>query len=173
MKYFIKLYGRINKKTGILTNLTDGGDGCLGLIVSEKNKKKHSLRMSGTNNPMYGKKVLRAKGLKKPAMVGLLSGEKNPMYGKTHTEEARIKISKNRKKDRFGLNNPMFGKKRPELAEMNKRLKSKKVIDTSTSVVYNSILESHKQTNYSISYYKLMLGGKVKNKTSFKLLENG
>ncbi len=28
---FIKLYGRINKKTGILANLTDGGDGCSGL----------------------------------------------------------------------------------------------------------------------------------------------
>ncbi len=31
---FIKLYGRINKKTGILSNMTDGRDGTTGVIVS-------------------------------------------------------------------------------------------------------------------------------------------
>jgi hypothetical protein len=35
---FIKLYGRINKKTGVLANLTDGGDGCSGLNQSNVRK---------------------------------------------------------------------------------------------------------------------------------------
>lgn len=36
---FITLYGRINKKSGILANLTDGGEGTKGLLVSESTKK--------------------------------------------------------------------------------------------------------------------------------------
>src|SRR4029079_9325008 len=31
---FVKIYGRINNNTGILSNLTDGGDGTLGSIKS-------------------------------------------------------------------------------------------------------------------------------------------
>lgn len=35
----IKLYGRKNNKTGILRNLTDGGEGCSGMIHSEHTRK--------------------------------------------------------------------------------------------------------------------------------------
>jgi hypothetical protein len=52
---FIKLYGRLDLGNGILSNLTDGGDGTLGIIVSEEKRKKSSERHSGKNNPMYGK----------------------------------------------------------------------------------------------------------------------
>jgi hypothetical protein len=38
----IKLYGRRNNKTGILTNLTDGGEGSSGFKHSEDTKKKQS-----------------------------------------------------------------------------------------------------------------------------------
>lgn len=39
---FIKLYGRINNNTGILSNMTDGGEGGLGVVVSEETRKKRS-----------------------------------------------------------------------------------------------------------------------------------
>lgn len=42
-KYFIKLYGRKNNKTGILSNLTDGGEGVIGLSMSTSAKEKLSL----------------------------------------------------------------------------------------------------------------------------------
>ena len=52
----IKKYGRRNNKTGILTNLTDGGEGVSGYIYSEGMKTQRSLRAKGKNNPNYGRK---------------------------------------------------------------------------------------------------------------------
>jgi hypothetical protein len=42
---FIKLYGRIDKKTGILANMTDGGEGMLGTYrkFTEEQKLKHRI----------------------------------------------------------------------------------------------------------------------------------
>ena len=42
---FIALYGRLNNATGILSNLTDGGEGTLGVVKSDELKKKMSIRM--------------------------------------------------------------------------------------------------------------------------------
>lgn len=44
---FIKLYGRINLGTGILVNLTDGGDGIIGKVVSEETRLKMSKAQTG------------------------------------------------------------------------------------------------------------------------------
>jgi len=54
---FIKLYGRINNNTGILSNLTNGGDTELGRIVTKKEREYRSKLFSGINNPMYGKRI--------------------------------------------------------------------------------------------------------------------
>jgi hypothetical protein len=39
---FIKLYGRKNNNTGILRNMTDGGEGTSGYILTEKDRQKIS-----------------------------------------------------------------------------------------------------------------------------------
>jgi hypothetical protein len=53
---FVKLYGRINTNTGTLSNLTDGGEGNTGYILSEETKKKIGEKnffrgKFGKNNP--------------------------------------------------------------------------------------------------------------------------
>jgi hypothetical protein len=47
---FVKLYGRINKNNGSLANLTEGGDGTVGTVVSEETRRK-----IGENNSLKGK----------------------------------------------------------------------------------------------------------------------
>ena len=46
---------------------------------------------------------------------GVGSGKFHPMFGKKHTEEAK------RKRARFGKENHMYGRKRPDLAENNRK----------------------------------------------------
>lgn len=59
---FINYYGRKNKRNGILANLTDGGEGALGIIPSELHRSKSRERMykileNKRKNPK-GKKVI-------------------------------------------------------------------------------------------------------------------
>jgi len=51
----IKKYGRLNNKSGILCNMTNGGEGGSGHIMNDNTKKRMSLLHSGINNPFYGK----------------------------------------------------------------------------------------------------------------------
>ena len=53
---FINLYGRINLKTGCLSNMTDGGDGIWNCKHSDETKDKIRKTKIGSLNPMYGKK---------------------------------------------------------------------------------------------------------------------
>lgn len=39
---FVKLYGRLNNNTGILANMTDGGEGGLGVVASDETRAKRS-----------------------------------------------------------------------------------------------------------------------------------
>lgn len=101
---FIKIYGRVDTKNGILCNLTDGGDGQVGFIVSEEIRKKRSEAYKGDkfrkeNNSFYGKKhteeTKRKISLKK---IG------QSYKGHKHTEEQKLKNSQRQKgnKNRLG-----------------------------------------------------------------------
>tara|TARA_R110000868_G_scaffold401793_1_gene677457 strand:+ start:280 stop:951 length:672 start_codon:yes stop_codon:yes gene_type:complete len=149
---FIKLYGRIDNGNGILSNLTDGGDGTLGLIVSEKTRKENSERFSGKGNPMYNKshskeliEQIRLKNIGKVAWnKGLKTG-------------ANIKLSKAKK----------------GCVPWNKGLKnvngvslSKLVLNLQNGVYYQSCKEASFVYGYKHSTLKSMLNGTNKNKTS-------
>lgn len=79
-KELIKLYGRINLKTGCLANMTDGGDGTINIIRDDKWRKKHSLRLKGTKQS-----------------TETIEKRKKSRKGYSHTEETRNKISNSHK----------------------------------------------------------------------------
>ena len=108
--YMISVLGRKDKGTGMLRNLTDGGEGTSGNILSDETKRKIGTANSGENNGMYGK-----------------SGESNPFYGKKHTEEYKRKSSARATKHWQENSHPWIGRKHsPESIEKIRQAKLKK-----------------------------------------------
>jgi hypothetical protein len=107
----IKLYGRKDLNEGTLVNLTDGGDG--NGKRSAEYCREHSLRMSGENHPMWGKKHTTEwiENNSKSHMGKKLSEEtkkkmSDSKKGQKRTEETKRKMSESLS----GEKNPMFGK---------------------------------------------------------------
>ncbi len=116
----IEKYGRLNNQTGILCNMTDGGEGQSGWIPSIDYREKMSKSTSGEKNGMYGKthtiesrkKMSEWQSQKKVSietkekMSSNRMGEKNSFYGKSHTDETKKKISNGRTGILTGKDNP-------------------------------------------------------------------
>ena len=125
-KYMIDVFGRKDLRTGILRNMTNGGDGISGYSHTDETKRILSEKNSGENNAWYGKNLTEETRKKmresnknkkrKPHSEETkrkmkesakkywkdrgrdISGENNPFYGKSHTEETKKKISDNVRK---------------------------------------------------------------------------
>jgi hypothetical protein len=87
--YMIAILGRKDLGTGILRNMTDGGEGCAGRVLSEETKKKISQSHKGRKKSEAHRKALSEAKLGKKItedhrknMSASLKGEKNPAYGK-------------------------------------------------------------------------------------------
>jgi len=122
----ISFYGRKDLKTGILCNLTDGGEGVpgykhtedakkkmsevqTGKKLSEDHKEKISKSGSGENHYFYGKEHTKET---KRKISEAKSGKKHHFYGQKHTEDTIKKMSETRKSMGIsGKNHPFYGKK--------------------------------------------------------------
>lgn len=103
---YIRWYGRKDLGTGILRNLTDGGEGCSGLIFSEEHRRKMSEVRKGKPGWNKGKKLSEEH---RRNMKGRGQG-RGHWLGKKMSEETRRKMSEVRK-----------GKKHSEEARRNMR----------------------------------------------------
>jgi hypothetical protein len=87
--YMIAVLGRKDLKTGILRNMTNGGEGCAGRSLSEETKKKMSEKKKGKKFTEEHKKKLSESAKKRKAskktrekMSKIFMGKNNPSYGK-------------------------------------------------------------------------------------------
>lgn len=156
-KEFILLYGRRDLGKGTLVNMTDGGEGAYGRVVSEKTKIKISESL--------------AKGT-------------HYMTGKTHSDEAKRKISaaslaQTRSAD-LGkkISAATKGKKKTvtnkTLAFLQKRregLGGKRVIDSVTGEIFPSVKIAAAKLGIGSKNLGRYLQGHRKNKTTLKYLD--
>lgn len=98
-KEFIKLYGRKDLGLGTLANMTDGGDGAIGLIPWNKNIKGY-------------------KGKKHTDETKKLISEKNK--GKKHTDETKLKFSESHKGIKYPDRKKLSEEDRKKLSEAHK-----------------------------------------------------
>jgi hypothetical protein len=92
-KYMIAILGRKDLGTGILRNLTDGGEGTSGVVISEETRKKLSDVHKGKQ---YFKGKIHSKETRNK-MSESRRAEGHHMYGKTHTEETKRRIGESSK----------------------------------------------------------------------------
>lgn len=82
----IKTIGRLNLSKGTLCNLTDGGEGCAGLVQTLEHKKKNSIKNKGTYEERYGLETAnRLKEIRSKQLKG-------NTYGKNISNVGRNKI---------------------------------------------------------------------------------
>jgi group I intron endonuclease len=148
---FIKLYGRIDLKTGTLANLTDGGDGGHNWKPTIEQLNKMSESHKGEKNGFYSKKHSEETKLKMEINRRSNVKENNPFYGKKHSKESLIKMSKSQ-----------IGK----VIKIETKMKvSRPVINQSTNEEYYSIREASKQLNINYSTLQAKLNNRIKNNT--------
>jgi hypothetical protein len=138
-KKLISKYGRKNNGTGILRNLTDGGEGQLGRTHTDEHKKRISQLLTGRK---YGPRSVETrkklsishKGLKQSDETKKKRSEK--LKGLRKSDETKKKMSDSKKGDK----NPAYGKESPfkgkthsaETKEKIKRNRANQVISDNT-----------------------------------------
>lgn len=152
-KLLISYYGRKDLGLGNLCNLTDGGEGALGVVRSEELKKRYGLHNIGRKpTPEHLQKNRDAN-----------SGEKNGFYNKKHSEET-IQY----------LRDINTGKKASEETKAllrsqrtsDKHSASKLVLCLETGIFYDSAKDASIALGIKHSTLKSRLNGTVKNKTN-------
>lgn len=99
-KYWIKYIGRRDQNAGPLCNLTDGGEGVCGRIVSDECKRKISLKNTGKKPNLGRKHTEAAKEKMRMSKIGKHRSEETKEklrianIGKIPSIETREKISK-------------------------------------------------------------------------------
>ena len=152
---YIKLYGRRDLGLGTLCNLTNGGDGSVGIIPTKITREKLSIAFSGEKHPNYGKKLSKETCLKKSESMKNsdknLKGKKLPDWWKDKIRETKC-----------GSNNPMYGK----TGILSHR--SRKVVDINTGEVYDSVSIAAEKHELKMKTLYNMLSGHRPNKYNLK-----
>lgn len=152
---FISMYGRKDLGQGTLVNLTNGGDGSPGVIISEKTRSYHKVNNKGESNPFYGKKH------NEKTILKLKLNRQNSIM----PEGIKEKISKTLKGRKFSKETI----EKMKLAQIGeKHPNAKKIVNTLNNKLYNSVKEAALDNNIKYSSLYAMLTDRYVNTTSLK-----
>ena len=161
-KDLIKKYGRININTGILSNMTDGGEGTLNKIINEETKF-----LLGTGN--RGKKRSdESRRKQSESTLGVKKSEKHcqnirlARLGKKLSEESKVKISLNSKGRSSWNKGKSFSQESKEKMSVSKIGKNtlgenpnaKMVLNVLTGIFYASLKEAANSIEMGYSHFK-------------------
>lgn len=154
---FIKLYGRINRGTGILANMTDGGDGS----INRKHTPEAIYRMrkakAGTGrNPIILKALEKARSVKGPMTPEINAKISKKLLGHPVSEKTRIAVSESNK--RRDLSKQVEAMR---LKNIGGTCNGKKVINIESGEEYASAQIALKSSGYSFNKFYRRLSGKV------------
>jgi hypothetical protein len=160
-KYCITLYGRVDLGTGILRNLTDGGEGKSGFVVSEDVRRKISEAQQGEKHYFFGQNHHEDT---KKKISEAMRGEKHPLWGKTHSQESKRKMSRSKQ----GENNNRFGTQHSQETKLKIKLAKVKYlyefIDKDGEVYIADCLSDFcKQYGLSVGQLSQVVNGKVQH----------
>ncbi len=90
--YMIFVLGRKDLETGILRNLSDGGEGCSGYKHNNQTKQKMKDNHKGTRGYNHSEETKQIMSEKRKQYTGIT----HPCYGRifSHTQQSKDKISK-------------------------------------------------------------------------------
>jgi hypothetical protein len=163
---FIALYGRKDLKTGTLANMTEGGDGVVGVLFTDEHKRKigekrtgrfysQETRLKMSKSQLGNKKYLLRKTPQEEInkKIGLAN------KGKIRSEEYKEKI-----KDYFRINgHPSLGKKasdetKEKIAASRRRSVLQFDLDGNLIKEWNSILDAKKEGYCNAAIWRCIKG---------------
>jgi len=158
----IKKYGRINNKTGILSNMTDGGEGTLNRVINEETR--YLLGNGNRGKKRTEESKLKQSEITKGVKKSKSHSEKIREYriGKKMSEETKRKISENSKgrsswnkgikfseESKLKMSNSKKGKK-----TSSDNPNSKIVLNTENGIYYNTLKEAAISVNMGYSKFQ-------------------
>lgn len=162
--FLIDLYGRKDNNTGILCNLTDGGEGTVNVTesvrkkISESRKGVRSLPIDYVRTKEHCEKISLSK-----------KGKTSAFKGKKHTEKTKSIIREKRAFQTFSEETKI---KKSNSVKGGKNPFAVKVINTKTKEIFDTVKDAAKSANISKSYLHMLFAGKYPNKTNLIKLKD-